>query len=73
MNLEQLKLRLCISIGIPEAKEWRFYLGLALLSQYAVLVKEPINELLYNMDLSQTKPIAQLEVSDMFDLDDLKE
>lgn len=72
MSLEALKLRCCEIFGIANPKAWRFYLGKFLMSYYFRWLREPLVSILYRLGLGKTKPIALLELEDMFDLEDLQ-
>lgn len=72
MNLESLKLLCCEIFGISDTKAWRFYLGQCLVGYYSRWLQDPLIGILYRLGLSKTKPIAFVELKDMFDLEDLR-
>lgn len=72
MNLDPLKLRCCETFGIADTRAWRFYLGKFLIGYYIRWLQDPLIGILYRLGLTKTKPIALVELEDMFDLKDFR-
>jgi hypothetical protein len=71
MILEHLKLSLYELLGIGCARTPGPDLAVMTVTTYIVWFEEPLIGILYRLGWSERKPIALIELGEMFDLEDL--